>query len=269
VIPASLRLEGDRLIWLFRDQAKPDAQPLFADPKGALDAFRDIRDGEGVLRFARRYGVLGLCEHGLPVSHNPPPVPAQEEESSRMCYPLGWGSGMYWEPIERWLHFVRVAMALVRIAARLHAETASDPGDWVTLYEDTHRPELRDVAYWATVVRNSEDSWRLLTWAVDDWLRLARLRLTLVWEKPRPILAYQASTTFGVIAIQLAAAASQSNSVAVCSGCGKPYSRTKRQPAVGKRNWCDECKRNGVDDRIHKREERAGLAKPNRRSKNG
>ena len=41
------------------------------DTTEALDRFAKLSSPEGVLNFVRRYGVLGLCKHRLPATHNP------------------------------------------------------------------------------------------------------------------------------------------------------------------------------------------------------
>jgi len=40
-----------------------------ASDQGALDAFVRIKNSDDILRFARLYGPLGLCEHGKPPWH--------------------------------------------------------------------------------------------------------------------------------------------------------------------------------------------------------
>ena len=42
---------------------------LDVDVTGALESFAKLSTGEGVLRFARRYGVLEFCEHRQPATH--------------------------------------------------------------------------------------------------------------------------------------------------------------------------------------------------------
>src|SRR5688500_5717260 len=52
-------------------------QRLLKTTEGILEDFLRL-DGEPdkrLLRFARRWGILGLCEHGLPAIHNPPSYP--------------------------------------------------------------------------------------------------------------------------------------------------------------------------------------------------
>jgi hypothetical protein len=61
------RLDGDRLLSEPTDPfAVENPAPNVETFDGALDRFVAIRDADDVLRFARRFGVLNLCEHGLP-----------------------------------------------------------------------------------------------------------------------------------------------------------------------------------------------------------
>ena len=95
-VPASIELHGEYLCWsnpsaeavdqteirLF-PSAKTDTEIMKRAPvremapqmevnyTGALDRFARLGTGEDVLRFARRYGVLDFCQHGLPDTHNP------------------------------------------------------------------------------------------------------------------------------------------------------------------------------------------------------
>lgn len=62
--------DGDYLLWASRNPESPDARFRVAESKGALGRFRNIRTTRQVGNFARRYGPLGLCEHGLPYAHH-------------------------------------------------------------------------------------------------------------------------------------------------------------------------------------------------------
>ena len=93
VVPAYIDLIGDELYWSFTadDLNRPtdyllatddiwisadprviaeseiSAQsPTLEDPTGLLDAFLQIQNNSGIQRFARAYGVLGLCAQGAP-----------------------------------------------------------------------------------------------------------------------------------------------------------------------------------------------------------
>ena len=45
-------------------------RPHYKEPKGMLNAFTRIKNLQDVVRFARRFGVLGICHHGLPDTHD-------------------------------------------------------------------------------------------------------------------------------------------------------------------------------------------------------
>src|SRR5262249_43694631 len=136
-VPAVVELErhpdGDRLVWRGRDG---DRLSRFVRPgDGLLREFVSLtrdRSGERILTFARSWGVLDICQHGLPWSHAPgsgllanlPVLPDQfpAPEFRRACFPLGFtvNSGGGWEPVEVWRAFARQATVLLDVAARLH-----------------------------------------------------------------------------------------------------------------------------------------------------
>ena len=72
-------------------------------------------------RFARRFGVLLLCErHELPASHASPSL-IRDELS--WCWPrLAEDGESHIEPLSGWMGFVREAGHILRIAARLLRE---------------------------------------------------------------------------------------------------------------------------------------------------
>ena len=66
-----VELDGDRLLWAAVDPFDPNFSPsAITSFDGALDLFILVKDSDDVLRFAQRFGVLGICEHGLPSGFN-------------------------------------------------------------------------------------------------------------------------------------------------------------------------------------------------------
>ena len=66
--PRDIELDGERLIWVGQSMRYKHAKPeMLDDFIGLCDA---ERFSSAVLAYARRWGVLGLCEHGLPSSHH-------------------------------------------------------------------------------------------------------------------------------------------------------------------------------------------------------
>lgn len=66
-IPRHINLAGNALYWY--DDPMDDYKRDKANDTGALNAFIKVKTTDDVLRFARRYGPLGLCKHGLPHMH--------------------------------------------------------------------------------------------------------------------------------------------------------------------------------------------------------
>lgn len=233
-VPASIELHEDRLYWKWVGGAPSNyVQPLERDQRGMLDQFQRITDGRGVLKFARRYGVLQICEHGLPATHNPDPLPSSGFSG---CRPLGWNDAP-WEPVEQWLHFARQAAALLRIAAALHRDQRPDPSAWATVYED--QPDQRGYGWLSDAPSVGRFN---LADCVNTWLILGGVRPHFEWfagSAPRFMLS---GGTFGLVAIQLMLAISQAHAIAVCDGCKQPYPRVnKRAPQAGRANYCDAC----------------------------
>jgi len=124
--PEDVRLDGDVLRWRAK-QAEGGSGPelrLFGElvnPTGMLDSFVRIRGAAEALRFAKRYGVLGICEHELPSSHDVP------------CEPRGWPDNC-WEPLRTWFKYVEQARGLLVIASALHLENHQTVENWVSAF---------------------------------------------------------------------------------------------------------------------------------------
>lgn len=222
------------------------------DPKGALDSFIRITDAEGVLRFALRFGVLGLCKHELPASHNPPPPILSSDSTRSGC------QAMAKEPIAAWLLYVGQARALMNIAARLQDEgKPGNESEWRAVYARVLSHEDAVIADLSNLqVKALTDDVFLsrvfLGHVIDEWLGLANVRPQLRWDGTEPRFVFSGYNTFGALALQLILATTRSHGLAICSGCGEPYLR-ERKPQVGRRNYCPRCKATGVHDRERKR----------------
>ena len=133
VVPALIELDGDRLVW---SPSSSTEGPISRQPdKAMITRFIALarRKPAQVLRFARDYGVLGICHHGLPCSHNQPrPVRVVPGEPVIWCQPLGYPD-QFWEPLEAWYHFAEEARGMLNRAARFHRQVRREPGDvlWV------------------------------------------------------------------------------------------------------------------------------------------
>jgi len=115
LVPEDIALRRDRLCWC---PSKPSPEfPGFTyayakrtPGPGVLEQFVALSDAPDadILRYARHWGVLVICHHGLPASH------------SENCRPLTLprrGGYVFWEPIESWRYFARHAKAVLEMAA--------------------------------------------------------------------------------------------------------------------------------------------------------
>lgn len=255
LVPAYLEVVGDRLAWSLFDPTDSDVVPREKDSKDALNRLVRIKDDRGVQRFAHRYGVLGICSHGLPAEHNPPPAYLQSaayDSSTAMppwCKHLQLSPDVSYDPIDRWLHFARQARALLHISVALREAKAGSLADWETVYEDLPAPTRRAEA----AAQSPEMTRYHLYRTVEDWLAMGNVRLRPggYGAKGPPLLA--GGLTFGVLAVQLLLAVIQGQEVlALCDGCGALYSREKRAPKAGHPNYCTDC-RPKVAARLRKR----------------
>ena len=187
-VPGEIYLQEDRLYWGYFDSNNKLGRS--ARPRdGLLEGFLALADapGEKIFRYAKRWGVLMICDHMLPSSHNPNHL----EIDQLGCRPLGWGREPYWEPLDAWRHFAGQAHALLRIANRVHQGKSADPADWERAYARSRQgPPNTQGSVWADR--------RVLTLCLDEWLHLADVRAKITWpdQQQRPTIRFG---TFGVI----------------------------------------------------------------------
>jgi hypothetical protein len=267
-IPQKLRIEGGYLRWDAGSGEDPEIEPVPSARRLILEEFSRLTDSRGVLKFAKSYGVLGICRHGWPAAHNPPPTltPPKVQAGRDLCYPSGWPEVR--ESLTRWLHFARQAYALLGIASMLHQVRRVWPG----------RDRGRIEAYWSTVFEDAKDIpqkfatglagdqrmsvFHLRQW-VNLWLRVGNGQVSIKWQSPTASPSVELSGgTFAHLALQLAVAVTRSHDLSVCDGCQTPYLREGRKAQRGRRNYCRTCQAAGMPARDRKRIQRARLLRP-------
>lgn len=280
LVPPVVELEGDEIVWRLSRKAVTDEDRLQAmAPERArvFGGYLAIQPGPGLLRgfaaladahrgrvltYAKQWGVLGLCEHGMPACHRGP------VEHSDGCYPLGWDGGGGREPLKAWRFYAQRAAICLRVASRLRRggrltrdelkkpslevlkESAASrvrqgaglTGDEVKvltfgMVEDS--PELE-----------AAESWDALSMWASSWMRWGGVRPQLLsarsGEPPRLVLAPEWTPLkphlplFGALGIQLAFALASERGWACCSACGAFYD-PRRSPAAGRSNFCPDC----------------------------
>lgn len=102
-VPGAIEVkDGDLIYW---SPFPPDGKSgrfIHSGP-GLLDQFLKLADAtpEKIRDYARRWGVLQICQHGLPASHNPQPVITPSMIHGSWCRPVG-KSGTFSDPLESW-----------------------------------------------------------------------------------------------------------------------------------------------------------------------
>lgn len=229
-VPPYLEIRDDELYWAWVEPGTIKGELSFdrygASPDGLLDEFLKIKDGSGVLRFAERYGPLGLCEHGLPASHNAPAMPKpylpytgclpRSVDTRPFQPPIAWWF-VFRESVEEWLSFVEQAGTLLALAEMVK---------W------GKRPTEDDIAPILTMFLNAPIASVKQTVAgvLNWWLFAGGAGTAITWEEDRPMLALRSTPlpqipqAFGVLAHQLMMVAAGAKRLMIC-GCGEPFIR--------------------------------------------
>lgn len=256
-VPIDLRLENETLVWSWLK----GAHQVHSGP-GLLDQFVQLSDvsDERILAYARRWGLLILCEqHHLPIGHNQPlRFAAPMSAAGASCNLQRRASDYsYLEATEDWRHFARQARALISIAARLHGRQLGAAADWALVYERTGRegPPGQGIL---------EAERFALTLVVNEWLVLGSVRPQFHWDSGRttmPAITLGGGGLFGALAVQLMLAVSMTDGLALCSACGAPFVPTRR-PRPDERHYCPTCREAGRPQRDAARDHRRRNAQP-------
>ena len=228
-VPGQIWLERERLWWSNTEtgrNVRPSAG-MFED----FIALAEAADHK-VVPYAKRWGVLGICKHGLPSCHEP----SHLEVGRLGCRPLGWEDGRCWEPINHWRYFAAQAFSLLRISNRLGQGKLADPADWERVYARSPRgvpPMNKNLTV---------QEYLLVEW-LNFWLAVGDVRPKVEWRKTgdRPAVKFR-SGLFGALAVQLVLGVAKLEGWAICTHCRKEYIPQKRLPKAGQRNFCPECR---------------------------
>jgi hypothetical protein len=250
-VPADVRVVGDWLHW--RHVAPPCVFRMVTPGPGLLEDFVRLADAppERIERYARRWGVLSICQHGL-LSHGPDAGPADQTGLGNECRPLGWPAAPR-EPLEAWRHCARALQAILSLAARLGRGELGRPEDWQALF-----PAEPTVPWWRRSV-SSEKSFLALTFTTQ-FLDVAQVRPVWLWSEKTPGIRLRSNGLYGALIMQVLLAISRTEGLAVCSGCGFPYAPS-RQPRGDQRCYCGDCRRRKIPLRDAARAYRASRAK--------
>jgi hypothetical protein len=218
----------------------------------------DIRLPARLEAFARRWGVLGLCQHGLPATH---PITM---EMLPLETPCGlWMTATGTESVSLWREYARQARAVLDVAAALVSEEVAA----TELRPDLPSPTAaeQEAAAWSIALRPfpprsdappaildylegpdrvTQRRW-LLDRAIARWTNVAGIQLVPDFAGGQPV-RLGVRSLFGALSVQLLFAVVSAPFTRSCAGCGKLFSPS-RKPRGEEKSWCPRCKRKEKD----------------------
>ena len=251
---------GPRIVSGYPPPKHPAGEPLFEVRElddQCLGRFLDLAEAadKGILKFAQRYGVLGICQHGIPASHGTRcgSLYSYEDESL---------APTFWEPLEAWRRYAAQADAILRVAADLRAGRTSPQALWEPIiagaprelppvYSQHDVPKVPDdsLMHLSDIVPSDMFDARLaIRLAAMDWLSLGGVFLSASSDEGESSLSFHLASLglFGFLSVQLGAALSSDLGVYFCMDCGRPYEPPGgRRPKRGQKNYCPACRLSG------------------------
>lgn len=254
-----VRLDADRLHWKLGPTKK--ARP----GEGLLEGFlvlSDDRSGDRIARFARRWGVLAICEHGLPYTHNAPYWDDEwdtQHVGDDFCLPLGIEhideGGEAWEPLSAWRRLAETLQALLAIAVALQQDERPTRAGWQKIRAGWERIDAGGIFGVRLQIGGADPPWygnlrtatRRVYELLNELLVIADVRPHAVFGGRGPAVKLGSSRPFGglfaALAVQTLMAACRSEGLYVCHGCGRPFALgpTERRRQAGRNTYCPDC----------------------------
>jgi hypothetical protein len=235
--------------------------------------------GQAVLAYARKWGLLNLCQHHLPLGHEDLQVPISFAVTGPDRYTLALPDPCksFWvlggEPVSTWFYWSRQAAAILAIVSRLREGEWARKVDWSMLGEEgpwmagapetlggrRSRAELwtRSLEEGYMIDASVADAERarrevergVARGAIETWLRLAGVAFELRWPSHgNPRVGFQVNGLFGALGLQLLQAAADSTGFAFCAGCTNliaPHRGPGRRP-----RFCAECQARHIPQKL-------------------
>ena len=238
-------LEGEELHFHWRSPRH------IRPPASLLERFLGLRSDEAIVKFAERFGPMDPRGLHLP----------DLEKNAR--------PGGHSEPLGYWRHVRQESQAIVSLVAAVRERQSPTRRTFAELYELDSLPFVNGHTFsepgeLPPILKKWE------TFSLGERLRTARLvfqdrvrtfvrhcglkpaltiesgragfQTEVVFQDARADFLGSGLSLFGVITVQLMSAATGS-ALAICSGCGGFFLPRRRQPAFGKRRYCNVCGR--------------------------
>ena len=262
-VPSNIQLSPDQrnMWWSYAPLSAFTTGKRSTLKVGLLERFVSLAKGtpEDVLRYAKEYGVLYLCQHDLPSSHQ-----EIDEPSEKQLRDGGWfgrcrlhmtrDQRFYSESIDVWKRYASLARAALNVAAKMQYQQEARGEDWELLCSQVgnelpagtwlwvdDNEYVRLPADYIILPKDDLERRQILSSAVDWWIGHSRIQPQFYLTESGPSVQFGNRTLFGAIASQLMMVAGKTEGLAICSNCGIPYVPS-RKPVQGKRNYCLGCR---------------------------
>jgi hypothetical protein len=234
-------VEGDFLIYELPGRVKRNnSQGLL---RGLLDA-RSSR--EKTIQFCRKWGVLGLCAHGIPIGHGACTGP--EPIGKRVL--RGFPRYQFREPIDSVQKFASGLESLLRIGAEMTQGRSGHVNDWVHADDVISGPDFPpwkdDPAYLEALAHPSVARTNLQI-LIRRLIEICKIRPRFFWNEQTNSwqidLDSDASTSNlpGLMVTELLISIADKDGLAICSSCHFSYI-PERRPDPTRRNYCPTCR---------------------------
>ena len=177
------------------------------------------------LKFARKWGVLDTCWHGLPRKH-------YLIDAVPHCDSKQFSGSWNYDLICDWWLFSRGAQAILELVSNLNYGKV-DLDWWKALYPPVELP------------KSLTRAGLMLQMQLSRWLAIGGVSLRPQWkpETGQWVLSFTTTFTpslFGAIAARIMLAIVEQPGLTICSSCKKFYSPSRR-PNPNRRNYCQKC----------------------------
>lgn len=247
------------LAWNYWDFTGGEPGKIRKKPGEILMDFCKLADAppDAFLGFARRYGILELCEHA-----HPSPGPQSP------CRPTQL------EPVEVWRVYARMVRSILHLVLDLHRLipefnklAARKKKAYLQSYPRMRAPKWRDIEeaflffdgqwlgreldedYFRGGAEDPYGEAQRVALVINWLIRVTAIRPVFNWEDA-PELELGGSAALASVVRQLIFVSARTDGVAFCDGCGHPYVPKTRKPKTGQRKFCPECRKRGVPHRF-------------------
>jgi hypothetical protein len=267
-VPTRVEIHNDHLRFMVEPLTSRAVTPTL------LDQFVALSSDEAILAFARQWGVLALCHHGLPFQHE-----GADGRCERLLFRRSWVS----EPLGVWNAYIGAVASALRMKATI------DRGATVSLSDVTKVSLLallqiqvpaaqrrgRQVSLStrlrarrghgaprrtpAPLQSESELDRRHLEHFINSLLFLGGVRPRIRFQEKRTRMELFGAGSrlggdvglLGAVAVQLLHAVAGTRAVEVCSACGRPFLPARRR-AQSRDRYCPSCRDGGASMRAAK-----------------